>query len=237
MRYIGTEAWGMMIYFIDGEQNNVNNFNLMHIYTSLVNNKEEKNFNIIIGVIFLKSLPYVIQTQSNYNSYEFLKQSSNQYSCFCSSFPETYPLKCNQSHLSEKQNLSGLFTSKPSMSNCFPQDEVQNFQHKEETHHRVSASFSNFIFYSSLHLYNLTYIIQNNATLLILKCKVFHEELTPSFLFSPFLYPPFFGLYTPAMINTCCFPTHHFISFIWAFVHVSLLPQFPIHPILHLTNL
>lgn len=60
MSYIGTETWGMMIYFIDREQNNVNNFNLMNNYTSLVNNKEDKKFNIIIGVVFLKSLPYVI---------------------------------------------------------------------------------------------------------------------------------------------------------------------------------
>lgn len=102
------------------------------------------------------------------------------------------------------------------------------------------GSLSPFLILSSIAPYIYTpspIYFKIMPTLLILKCKVFHEELTPSFPFSPFLYPPFFGLYTPAMTNTCCFPTHHAISFFWAFVHVSLLPQFPIHPILHLINL
>ena len=55
-----------------------------------------------------------------------------------------------------------------------------------------------------------------------------------SFLFNSFL---FFGLYPPAMTNTCWFPSHHAISFHWTLVHVFLLLDFPIYPILHLANL
>ena len=55
-----------------------------------------------------------------------------------------------------------------------------------------------------------------------------------SFLFNSFL---FFGLYPPAMTSTCWFPSHHAISFHWALVHVFLLLDFPIYPILHLANL
>ena len=55
-----------------------------------------------------------------------------------------------------------------------------------------------------------------------------------SFLFNSFL---FFGLYPLAMTNTCWFPSHHAISFHWTLVHVFLLLDFPIYPILHLANL
>ena len=55
-----------------------------------------------------------------------------------------------------------------------------------------------------------------------------------SFLSNSFL---FFTVYPPAMTNTCWFPSHHAISFHWAFIHVFLLPEFPIYPILHLANL
>lgn len=64
--------------------------------------------------------------------------------------------------------------------------------------------------------------------LLILKCKVFCDELTPTFLFSPFSYPPLFSLSTLVIPNPGCFLTHQPISFLSAFVHVFPLPEFPI---------
>lgn len=80
--------------------------------------------------------------------------------------------------------------------------------------HDLSLTFY-LTLYSFLHLHDFSHIVQDNAYLLTLKVKVFCDELPPMFLLSLFSYlTPFFGLYTPTITHTCCFPTRCPVSFL-----------------------
>lgn len=211
MRHIGREGWGTMTHFIGKGQNNVY-LQQVHLFTSHIKNKQEKDFRvtmlyfknlyhnqIIIHMTSKNSLPTGISVST------FLFLQSMLFSV--------------ASHLSKKQSLPCLCISKPSMDDYFSEGKIQNLGHKKEACGMVFAHLSNFTLYNNLHLYNFSRIFQDNGNTAYPQMQVLPWQ-TNSHIFLDFSYTPlFFGLYTPAIANSSCFSTHHGISFLWAFVH------------------